>query len=243
MNINANATENSVQLLSGEDLLSAGQAVITEGLTAASAGTILYPDQVLSVTVPEASKETPADPRISEWSKAYRFIIIPVAVAIQTKPGTAPQSVVINATFRNSGQTTKQPIIIDVFPATGFKPGPLTGSASASVGIGSNLKFGGGLPVNADASVKAALTYNYAPGFANVESGYASTACFWQFAATQSEQPVGSLSLKLTVAVPRNVTVSSIALAFDIVASFGGSWFGNDVRASFVAEVLLPPAE
>jgi hypothetical protein len=240
MSSQAPAAEKSVQLLSGTDLLSVGRAQITQGLTAESSGSILYPDQILSVSAKSALKDTPADPRIAEWSKVYRFVVLPFSIAVQPKPGTVPKTLVVNAAFRNTGQTTKQPIIIDIFPSTAFKAGPLTANASASVGLGTDLKFAGAAPVDADASVKAALAYTYAPAFANVQTGYSSSACFWQFLATQSEQPVGSLPLKLTVAVPLAVSAMSIALNFEVVASFGGSWFGDDVRANFVAEVLLP---
>ncbi len=239
MTVGSSAAETSVQLLSGKDLLAAGTAQITQGLTAESAGAILYPDQILSVSAAGATKDGQLDQRIIEWSKVYKFVVVPFSVAVQPKPGTAPKSLVVNAAFRNTGQTAKQPIIIDIFPSTAFKAGPVSGSASASVGLGSDLKFGGAAPVNADASVKAALSYAYAPAFANVQTGYSSSACFWQFIATQSEQPVGTLPLKLTVGVPRSYASSSIALTFDILASFGG-WFGDELRASFVAEVLLP---
>ena len=238
MTVGSSAAETSVQLLSGKDLLAAGAAQITQGLTAESAGAILYPDQILSVSAAGATKDGQLDQRIIEWSKVYKFVVVPFSVAVQSKPGSA-KSLVVNAAFRNTGQTAKQPIIIDIFPSTAFKAGSVSGSASASVGLGSDLKFGGAAPVSADASVKAALSYAYAPAFANVQTGYSSSACFWQFIATQSEQPVGTLPLKLTVGVPRSYASSSIALTFDILASFGG-WFGDELRASFVAEVLLP---
>lgn len=236
----SHAADKAVPLLSGSDLIAAARASTTQGATTSSAGSILFPDQILSVSAAGALKDAPPDPRMAEWSQVYRFVVIPIAIAIQPKPGTAPKSLVINASFRNTGQTSKQPIILDVFPSTAFKAGPMNGNASASVGLGTDMKFTGVVPVNAEASVKAALSYTYAPAFANVQSGYSSSASFWQFLATQAEQPVGSLPLKLTVAVPLAVTAGSIALSFDVVAAFGGSWFGDEVRASFVAEVLLP---
>lgn len=238
MSDQANPAERTAQLLSGADLLAAAR--ITQGLAVEAAGAILYPDQILAVTLPAATDAAQPDPRVAEWSKTYRFLVLPIGISIQPKPGSAPRNVVINAAFRNAGQTAKQPIILDIFPATGFKPLPLSGNVSASIGVGSDLKFGGAVPASAKASVKAALSYTYAPAFANVQSGYASTASFWQFAATRAEQPVGNLPLKLTVAMPRSITARSIAMSFDVVASFGGSWFDDEVRATFVAEVLLP---
>jgi hypothetical protein len=233
----ARAGEHKVILLGASDLL---QSEGSRGLTSASAGSILFPDQILSVALAKDSNEMrPADARVAQWSREYRFVVIPMSIAIEPTPGSRPRLVVINAAFSNNGQTLRQPIIIDAFPTTGFKPGPLT--AEASVGVGADLKFGGAAPANADASLKAALSYKYAPSFANIQSGYSSTGCFWQFTATQDQQPVGSLPLKMTVAIPRSLKVSSLALSFDVVASVGSSWFGDKVRASFVSEVLLPP--
>jgi len=235
------AGEHAVPLLAETDLLAAQDTALDRGVTAAAAGSILFPDQILSVLLAKDFKgSSQVDARVTQWSRAYRFVVIPMTIAIQPSSGFRPRFVAINATFNNSGQTTQQPIIIDAFPATGFKPGPLSGEASA--GLGADLKFGGAAPVGADASLKAALTYKYAPSFANVQSGYSSTGCFWQFVATQDQQPVGSLPLKLTVAIPRSLKGGSIPLSFDVVASLGGAWFGDKVRASFVAEVLLPPA-
>jgi hypothetical protein len=232
------AADKTAGLLSGPDLLSLAGGKVTEGMSSASAGSILYPDQILGVLI--AKNASVSDDRVAQWSKAYRFVVIPLALAIQANPGLRPRSVVINAAFRNQGDASKQPIIIDVFPTTGFKPGPLT--AEASVGVGADLKFTGAAPASADASLKGALSYKYTPSFANVQSGYSSTGCFWQFTATQDQQPVGSLPLKLTVAIPRSFKAPSIALTFDVLASLGGSWFGDDVRASFISEVLLPQA-
>lgn len=235
------AAERTAPLLSGEDLLGAGTAGITQGVTSGSPGSILYPDQILTVDAQDALPPgAQADARVQAWSRTYRFIVIPLTLAIHADPKTPPKSVVINAAFRNTGQAAKQPIIIDIFPATGFKAEPLTGTATASIGVGADLKFGDKLPANANASVKGALSYTYNPAFANVQSGYASSASFWQFAATQDQQPIGALPLKLTVGVPRTVDQNSLSLAIDVVAKFGSAWWGDEVRASFLSEVMLP---
>jgi len=236
----ARSAEKSVPLLTAADMLAADGTGLTQGATTSSAGSILYPDQILTIDVPIVGDAThPVDPQISEWSKAYRFIVIPINLAIQTPPGKAPRSVVINAGFRNLGQLPKQPIIIDQFPATGFKAEPFSGSVS--IGIGGDLKYAGTAPANAEASVKAALNYTYAPAFANVQSGFASSSSYWTFVATQDKQPVGSLPLKLTVGIPRKITAASWSLAIDVVAAFGSTWWGDEVRATFVTEVRLPP--
>jgi len=235
------AAERAAPLLSGEDLLGVGTTGITQGVTSGAPGSILYPDQILTVDVEDALPPgTQADARVQAWSKAYRFIVVPLTLAIHADPKTPPKSVVINAAFRNTGQAAKQPIIIDIFPATGFKAEPLQGTATAAIGVGADLKFGDKLPVNANASVKGALSYTYNRAFANVQSGYASSASFWQFAATQDQQPIGALPLKLTIGVPRTAAQNSLSLAIDVVAKFGSAWWGDEVRASFLSEVMLP---
>jgi hypothetical protein len=231
----AQAEERSAPLLSADDLLSG--ANITQGSTNTSAGSVLYPEQILTIDVSGVS-QSGTDPRVQAWNKVYRFIVVPLNLAIRANPSKAPSSVIVNAAFRNTGQLPKQPIIIDIFPATGFKQQPFQGSAS--LGVGADLKFAGTLPANANASVEAALKYTYAPAFANVQSGYASSGSFWQFVATQAEQPVGQLPLKLTVGIPRTMTASSLSLAVDVTVNFGSSWWGDEIRTSFLTEVLLP---
>lgn len=235
----AAAAERSAPLLSGEDLLGAGTAGITQGGATGSSGSLLYPEQILAVDVEAAQPGGTPDARVQAWSKVYRFIVVPLNIAVRANPGTKPQSVIINATFRNIGQLSKQPIIVDIFPGTGFKAEPIKGEASASIGVGADLKFGSAPPANASASAKAALSYTYNPAFANVQTGFASSAGFWQFVATQQEQPVGALPLKLTVGIPRAASGPSVTLAVDAVVKFGSAWWGDEVRASFVSEVLL----
>ena len=236
----AGAADRTVPLLSGADILAAGDSTITQGSQSSAGGSLLYPEQILSVELTAGT--TGADPRVDAWRKGYRFFVIPVDIAVRTAPGTAPRSVVVNANFRNIGNTVRQPIIIDVFPATGFAPDPLQGKLSAEVGVGADMTFGATAPVQANAALKGALSYTFAPSSATVQSGFASSSCFWQFVATQAEQPVGALPLKLTVAVPRSRQGSSLALVMDVTVEFGSRWWGNSLRASFLSEVLLPDA-
>src|ERR1044072_7937176 len=73
------AAERAAPLLSGEDLLGVGTTGITQGVTSGAPGSILYPDQILTVDV-EAPlpPATQADARVQAWSKAYRFIVVPL---------------------------------------------------------------------------------------------------------------------------------------------------------------------
>ena len=62
----------------------------------------------------------------------------------------------------------KQPLVIDVFPQTGFTPGPV--SATEKLKLGADLKFQQGF-ADASAGANAALTFKYAPTFPSVISG------------------------------------------------------------------------
>lgn len=228
--------ERTAPLLTLSDLSDAGKG-ITQGATTTSSGAILYPEQILAVDIP-SSGSGDGDARIAAWRANYRFLVVPLDIAIQANPGSAPRSVKINATFRTPPQVARQPMIVSIFPTTAFKAEPFQGEAS--VGLSADFKLDGGAPANASGSLKTALSYKYAPAFANVQSGYAASTCFWQFVASQSEQPVGALPLKLTVGVPNTIDAKSLALAVDIVVGFGSGWWGDEARATVVAEVLMP---
>src|SRR2546423_4073272 len=125
------SAERSAPLLSGEDILGAGTAGITQGGMSGSSGSILYPEQILALDVQDAAEPGAVpDSRVQAWSKIYRFVVVPLTVAVRANQGTAPKSVIINAAFRNIGQLPKQSIIIDIFPATAFKAEPIQGNAS-----------------------------------------------------------------------------------------------------------------
>jgi hypothetical protein len=232
----ATAADKPAPLLGLADL--AGRVQITEGVAAGSSGSILYPEQILAIDIADAAEAAPADPRVAAWSKIYRFVLIPLNIAIQADPAKAPRSVKVNVTFRGPAGLPRQPMIVDIFPQNAFKAAPFQGEAS--LGVGADFKFSGVAPANAEGSLKAALSYKYAPAFANVQSGYAASTGYWQFAASQSEQPVGGLPLKLTVGIPRQDQPKSVVLAIDVVASFGPAWWDDPVRAAVLAEVLLP---
>jgi hypothetical protein len=116
----------------------------------------------------------------------------------------------------------KQPLIIDVFPKTGFAAGNLTGKAE--VKVGADLKFGESSPATATGGANASLAYNYAPSYANVISGFGSGSAFWQFTRTQTAYPVGDIPLKLIVAVPKGMTARSLTASMDVRVEYSGGW-------------------
>jgi hypothetical protein len=135
---------------------------------------------------------------------------------------------------------SRQPLIIDAFPPTGFVPGPV--AVKGKLKLGGDLKFQQGI-VDAGIGGNVAMSVNYAPSFASVVSGFGSGTAFWQLIKTQDKQPLGGLPLKLVVACPISNLGKDLVLTADVRVQYEGSWWTTGFSVgTFRAKVEFPPA-
>jgi len=160
-------------------------------------------------------------------------------VSIAPVPSYTPERVDVSIAFSGLGSLGRQPLIIDVFPQTGFTQGKI--SAKGEVKLGGDLKFQQGV-VDATTGANAALTFNYAPSFASVVSGFGSGTAFWQLVKTQDKQPLGGLPLKLVVACPIAILSKELILTADVRVQYAGPWWTAGLSvATFRSKIAIPP--
>jgi hypothetical protein len=164
--------------------------------------------------------------------------VIPVDVGIAPAGRFTPERVDVTLSFTGLGEIKRQPIVIDVFPQTGFTPGAV--KLDGQLKLGADLKFGQGI-ASASAGANTALTFKYAPSYASVVSGFGSGSAFWQLTKTQQEQPTGSLPLKLVVAFPVLALEQGLSLTADVRVQYAGQWWETGLSvATFNAKVNFP---
>jgi hypothetical protein len=231
----ARAIENaSVPLLLTDDVRAAAGAAF-QGVTGDASGAIHYPDQILAYPVAETNENKSL---LDSWKSSHRFFVIPLELSIAPTPGRTPERVDISLAFSGLGSMGRQPLIIDVFPQTGFAPSAV--SAKGELKLGGDLKFQPGV-VGATAGGNVALAFNYAPSFASVVSGFGSGTAFWQLVKTQDKQPLGGLPLKLVVACPIANLSKDLILTTDIRIEYAGSWWTTGLSiATFRSKVSFP---
>src|SRR5258707_3799122 len=170
----------TVPLLLPEDVRSAGPSF--QGAVGDASGAIHYPDEILAYPVPQTDDNKGL---LEAWKASHRFFVIPVEVSIAPAPGRIPERVDVSLSFSGLGSLSRQPLVIDVFPLTGFVPGPV--AIKGELKLGGDLKFQQGI-ADATAGGNVAMSVNYAPSFASVVSGFGSGSAFWQLIKTQDRQ-------------------------------------------------------
>jgi hypothetical protein len=227
--------EASVPLLLTSDLRAAASAGY-QGATGDASGAIHYPDQILAYPIAETTENKPL---LDAWKNSHRFFAVPFELSLAPAPNQTPQRVDVSMAFSGLGTMEKQPLVIDVFPQTGFTPGPV--SAMGELKLGADLKFQQGF-ANASAGANAALMFKYAPTFPSVISGFGSGTAFWQLVKTQERQPVGGLPLKLIVACPIANLGKDLLLTTDVRVQYEGPWWTSGLSvASFRTKISFPP--
>lgn len=232
----AHAGDASVPLLLTNDLKAASLGL--QGVSGDASGAIHYPDEILAYPVSQTDENKPL---LEAWKASHQFFVVPFELSIAPAPNRDPERVDISVAFSGLGAMDKQPLIVDVFPRTEFTQGAI--SAQGELKLDADLKFQQGI---AEASVgsKGGLSYNYAPHFPNVVSGFGSGTAFWQLVKTQQKQPVGGLPLKLIVASPIATTGKSLILTTDVRVQYQGSWWTTGLSvASFRSKVSFPADE
>jgi hypothetical protein len=232
----AKAAENtSVPLLLMDDVRAAAGAAY-QGVTGDASGAIHYPDEILAYPVAETTENKSL---LDAWKASHRFFVIPLELSIAPAPGRIPERVDVSLAFSGLGSMGRQPLIVDVFPQTGFSPGAV--SAKGELKLGADLKFQQGI-ADATAGGNVALAFSYAPSFASVVSGFGSGTAFWQLVKTQDKQPLGGLPLKLVVACPI-ANLKDLILTTDVRIQYAGPWWTTGLSvASFRSKISLPPA-
>jgi hypothetical protein len=229
------SAEASVPLLQTGDLRTAPGGGF-QGATGDATGAIHYPDEILAYPVDETPDNKPL---LEAWKVSHRFFIIPFELSIAPAPGQVPKRVNISMAFSGLGAMDKQPLVVDVFPQTGFTPGPV--SATGEVKLGGDLKFQQGVG-NASAGANASLVFKYAPNFPSVIAGFGSGTAFWELSKTQDRQPVGGVPLKLTVACPLLNVGKALIITTDVRIEYEGPWWTTGLSvASFRSKVNFPP--
>jgi hypothetical protein len=229
------ATVKSVPLLLPEDVRAAGPSY--QGVTGDASGAIHYPDEILAYPVPETKENKDL---FDAWKTSHRFFVVPLEISIAPAPGKIPERVDVSVSFAGLGSMSRQPLVIDVFPPTGFVPGPV--NVKGELKLGGDLKFQQGV-ADATAGGNVAMTVNYAPSFPSVISGWGSGTAFWQLVKTQDKQPVGGLPLKLVVASPISNLGKDLILTTDVRVQYAGAWWTTGLSVgSFRTKVEFPPA-
>lgn len=230
------ALADNVALMVGPDNVKRSGAVGTQGATSDELGSLHYPDQIMAVPVRETDDNKDL---LTSWAATHKFFVVPINIAVQPAKDRTPESLSLTVTFPGVGALTKQPIVIDCFPKTGFDAAAFSGSAELK--LDSDLKFSPGPVGSVGSSANAALTYKYAPNYANVVSGNGSGSAFWQFTRTQANYPVGELSLKLVVAVPVQMVAAGMNMAADARIDYSGRWWTTGTTiTSFRSHVSYP---
>lgn len=226
----------AVPMHSVDDLQAAQRPSLYQGIQRETVGAVYFPDTVLSYEVP---RQTVTDNVVSQWSKAYRFVVVPFTIGVRPNGGRVPKSVSVFLALPNIGQPTRQAIVLDVFPATRFEPSSLKGSVT--VGITGDAKFRVGPTAAVGSGAKAAVTYTYSPFYAKVLSTKASGHASWQFSGGQRSHPVGDLAMKLILAVPRSYKEKVMLATLDVEVVFPRYIVRDDtVVARFETEIQLP---
>jgi hypothetical protein len=225
----------SVPLLLPEDVRAPSQSF--QGVVGDASGAIHYPDQILAYPVPQTDDNKGL---LEAWKDSHRFFVVPIEVSIAPAPGRIPERVDVSLSFSGLGSMSRQPLIIDAFPPTGFVPGPV--AVKGELKLGGDLKFQQGI-VDAGVGGNVAMSVNYAPSFASVVSGFGSGTAFWQLIKTQDKQPLGGLPLKLVVACPISNLGKDLVLTADVRVQYEGSWWTTGFSVgTFRAKVEFPPA-
>lgn len=228
-----------IPLLSPDDLQEAVDPNVFQGVRRTEkVGAVYFPDRVLSYQVEHGVGD--AAQVIAQWARTHGFYLVPFSVSILPLDDNIPEKLDVAAGFTGLGQLTNQPIILDTFPKTGFKPGAVTGSGEVKIDGNLQIKpLPTGTSVGAQAN--AALKFNYTPAYANVISGFASGHAFWQYERTQDQYPVGEIPMKLLIAVPNTYSEKELILRFDVRARFSRKWWVRGMAvASYPTVVALP---
>ncbi len=227
----------SVPLLLPADIQLAAAPQVFQQVSTGESGAIHYQDVVLAFPV---KANTDNSELVSTWQKSHDFFIVPLNIGVAPAQGLIPERADVSVMFPGLGQMDRQPLVIDVFPKTGFKKAAVEGKAE--VKLGADLKFAEIGPVSASGGTNASLSYTYAPAYANVISGYGSGSAFWQFSRTQDQYPVGDIPIKLIIAVPKSHSSQPLTVTMDARVEYPGGWFrhkGLSV-ASFRTRIELP---
>lgn len=228
-----------IPLLLPDDVRAAVAPRVFQGVSGAAAGAVYFPDQALAVRIEQG--EGDAARVIDQWSKSHTFYLISFSISIAASDDYIPEQVDVTAAFGGLGKLTRQPIIIDSFPRTGFKPASFSGSGEVRIASGVQFELVTGGPAKAGVEANAAFKFNYAPAYADIISGFASAHAFWQFSRTQEQYPVGAIPMKLLVVIPQTFKSDSLTLNFDVKVRFSGSWWTRGrAIASFKTIVRLP---
>ena len=86
--------------------------------------------------------------------------MIPLDIGVAPARDFMPERVDVTLRFTGLGEIQRQPIVIDVFPRTGFTPGVV--KIDGELKLGADLKFEQGI-AGASAGANTALTFKYAP--------------------------------------------------------------------------------
>jgi hypothetical protein len=225
-----------VALMVGPDDVKRSGATGTQGVTGDELGSLHYPDQIMAFPVRETDDNKDL---LTSWAATHKFFVVPINIAVQPAKDRIPESFSLTVTFPGIGALTRQPIVIDCFPKTGFDAAAFSGSAELK--LDGDLKFAPGPVGSVGSSVNAALAYKYAPNYANVVSGNGSGSAFWQFTRTQTNYPVGELSLKLVVAVPIQMVTAGMNMTADARIGYSGRWWATGTTiTSFRSHVSYP---
>lgn len=236
----AMANQVSVPMLTATDIQASVAPEIFQGVSETSVGAIFFPETILTVLIDRLEGE--GEKIIQQWSKSHAFVLVPFSIGIRPAEDRIPERVEFTAAFSGLGELGRQPIVIDTFPETGFKPSAFKGSAELKVNAEGKFEpLPIGTRASAGANVDASLSYTYSPAYANVVSGFASAHAFWQFSRTQSDYPIGEIPVKLLLAVPKSFSEATMTVDFDVKARFSGDWWsGGQVVAAYSSLLLLP---
>ena len=177
----------STPLLLPADVRAAGAGF--QGVVGDASGAIHYPDEILAFPVMQAEDNKNL---LEAWKASHRFFVVPLEISIAPAPDQIPARVDVSVSFAGIGSMARQPLVIDVFPPTGFSPDL---ALKGELKLGGDLKFQESIG-SATAGGNIAMTVNYVHSFASVVSGFGSGTAFWQLIKTQDKQPFGRPTLK-----------------------------------------------
>ena len=119
-----------IALLSPDDLQEAIDPSVFQGVSSTeNVGAVYFPDRVLGYKVEHG--EGDAEQVIAQWAKTHGFYLIPFSVSILALNDNIPEKLVVTTGFTGLGQLTRQPIILDIFPKTGFNRDSPEGSSQS----------------------------------------------------------------------------------------------------------------
>ena len=227
----------AVEMQSAFDLQAAIDPSIYQGVQRESVGAVYFPDTVLTYELP--LKSVHIDEVVQQWSKSYRFIVVPFTISVHPQGDREPEVVDVTMALNNIGKPTQQPIVYDLFPTSRFK----TSSLSGSVGLKINLKakFETVRQIDGGGVLYGGLDYSYASAYADVLSGKGSGHAFWKFSRTQDSYPAGDIPLKIVLAVPKTYQENALVATFDVHIKFPNLILFDDfVIARFESLLQLP---